>query len=357
MKSLDLFSGIGGMTLKLGFDTTMYCEKDPYARSVLKKRMEEGTIKKAPIHEDVTTLTDIPDIDIITAGFPCQDLSIVGHQKGFEGKKSVLFYEVERIAKLKRPEFIYLENVNHILNMPNVWKIILHRLASLGYDITWTIIGGCNVKIPQRRLRWFLLAKKQRDPVNIPDEFLEWAGKKMYKNGAVLNGKYIQLNNPELEDYKLETPIILEKIKGIKCRGDILQKKVTLWRWATPRANTAIRACRNLTQRSTRDLPSQHRFEKNTVKKYMMSNPTWVEWLMGFPKYWSLPDKASEPYESVSHEPTDVPRMVKDRDNYIKDRCRVLGNACIPQASELAYSILSNRYKNKKLMRKRKRDK
>jgi DNA (cytosine-5)-methyltransferase 1 len=160
LNGLDLFSGIGGITiaLKEWVRPIAYCEVDRYAQSVLLSRMFDGDIPRAPIWDDVTSLkgTMLPEIDIIYGGFPCQDLSVAGHGKGLEGKRSGLFFEIVRLASEIRPRYIFLENVPAI-SVRGLDRVLL-ELTALGYDSRWTIISASEVGAPHIRERWFLLA-------------------------------------------------------------------------------------------------------------------------------------------------------------------------------------------------------
>ena len=161
MNGLDLFSGIGGVSIALEpwVQTIAYCERERYAQGVLLSRMESGELDIAPIWDDVTTLRgemlDVP-IDIITAGFPCQDLSIGGLGKGLAGERSGLFFEVARLAEELRPSFLFLENVPAIRTRGA--ETVCKTLASLGYDMRWTTVTASSVGAKHRRERWFLLA-------------------------------------------------------------------------------------------------------------------------------------------------------------------------------------------------------
>ncbi|NCX93455.1 MAG: DNA cytosine methyltransferase [Gammaproteobacteria bacterium] len=115
MNGLDLFSGIGGIGLALEpwVRTVAYCEREPYAQGVLLSRMQSGDIDRAPIWDDVTTLRGdmLPRIDIISGGFPCQDISVAGLGKGLAGERSGLFFEIARLVRECQPRFVFLENV------------------------------------------------------------------------------------------------------------------------------------------------------------------------------------------------------------------------------------------------------
>ena len=161
MNGLDLFSGIGGNTLALSewVNTVAYCEADKHAQAVLLSRMQAGDIRPAPICADITTLSpkhiDIP-IDIIIAGFPCQDISVAGDGAGLEGKRSGLFFDVCRMVEEIKPRFVFLENVPAIRTRG--LRTVVRELTNLGYDCRWTRVSAASVGAPHRRERWFLLA-------------------------------------------------------------------------------------------------------------------------------------------------------------------------------------------------------
>lgn len=160
MNALDLFTGIGGISVALSdyVKPVAYCEIDPYCQSVLLSRMQEGYLSKAPIWDDIRTLPydELPPIDIITAGFPCQDISIAGNGKGLEGKRSGLFFEIVRLAKEIKPKFIFLENTKGILSRGGLQ--VMESLISIGYNARW-ITKSCREEgSPQHRERWFCLA-------------------------------------------------------------------------------------------------------------------------------------------------------------------------------------------------------
>lgn len=161
LNALDLFSGIGGNTIGLrGYiKTVAYCEADRHAQSVLLSRMAGGDIEPAAIWDDIKTLNcklfDIP-IDIIIAGFPCQDISLAGNGTGLEGKRSGLFFEVCRLVKEIKPSFVFLENVPAIRTRG--LREVVRAFTDLGYDCRWTRLSAAEVGAPHKRERWFLLA-------------------------------------------------------------------------------------------------------------------------------------------------------------------------------------------------------
>jgi len=160
VNGLDLFSGIGGIGIALEpwVRTVAYCERDRYAQSVLLSRMRSGDIDQAPVWDDVTTLRAelLPQIDIISGGFPCQDISVAGAGKGLAGERSGLFFEIVRLVRECRPRFVFLENVPAIRTRGG--ERVVKELASLGYDCRWTTVSAAAVGAPHKRERWFLLA-------------------------------------------------------------------------------------------------------------------------------------------------------------------------------------------------------
>jgi len=160
MYGLDLFAGIGGITLAIQDYVTplAYCEIDPYPQSVLLQRMQEGYLPKAPIWDDIRTLQakELPRIDIIYGGFPCQDISIAGRQKGLEGERSGLFFEILRLLDETQAPFIFLENVPNIRTKGA--ERVCKELAERGYDCRWCNISARDVGARHKRERWFLLA-------------------------------------------------------------------------------------------------------------------------------------------------------------------------------------------------------
>ena len=158
---VDLFSGIGGLTLGLGrwVRPLVYCEREPYSIGILLSRMATGELPRAPVWDDIRTLRgDMlpPGIGILYGGFPCQDISYAGSGGGLEGERSGLISEVWRLASELQPRFIFLENVPAILTRG--LGDILRALAGLGYDARWLCLSASDVGACHLRNRWWLLA-------------------------------------------------------------------------------------------------------------------------------------------------------------------------------------------------------
>jgi len=155
---LDTFAGIGGFSyaadkLVGGFKTTQFIEINPFCQKILKKHWPD-----IPIHNDINTFTaGIGQFDCITGGFPCQDISVAGNQKGItEESRSGLFYSLMRVIRMVRPRFVVMENVAAILN--NGLDIVLGELSQAGYDAEWAVISASSLGGCHRRSRWWCVA-------------------------------------------------------------------------------------------------------------------------------------------------------------------------------------------------------
>lgn len=162
LRVLDLFSGAGMFSLGLertgGFSTAAFCEVDPYAREILRKHWP-----KVKCYEDVRTLTgeQVGTVDVICAGFPCQDLSVAGKGAGLGGDQSGLFTEILRLVGELRPRLLLLENVSALLGRG--MGEVLGSLAALRYDAEWHCIPLTAIGAPHNRDRIWIVAYPQRD--------------------------------------------------------------------------------------------------------------------------------------------------------------------------------------------------
>jgi len=191
LRGLDLFSGIGGISLALQrwCETVCYVEIDPYSCGVLTKNMAEGYLDAAPIWSDVQTfgepeLARVGPVDIICGGFPCQDLSVAGKREGINGKRSGLFFEIIRLVRLARPRYIFLENVPGLL--VGGMDTVLGELAKAGYDAEWTVLGADDIGANHRRKRVWILAH-----ANGQGELQPTAGGNEQWDGIGNGGQYV----------------------------------------------------------------------------------------------------------------------------------------------------------------------
>jgi len=161
MNGLDLFSGIGGLSLALSewVRPIAYCEIEPYCQSVLLSRMAEQKIQESPIWDDIRTFPANEFVglgDIIYAGFPCQGISVAGLGKGLKDERSGLFFEIVRLAKEIKPRFIFLENSNVIPT--RVGKQIIESLTGIGFSCRWIVKEAREEGAFHIRKRWYCLA-------------------------------------------------------------------------------------------------------------------------------------------------------------------------------------------------------
>ena len=162
LRFFDMFAGIGGFRSGLskldGFECVGFCEIDPYAKKAYETLYDtEGELYFA----DARTINpeELPDIDLICGGFPCQSFSVAGRRLGFEDTRGTLFFEIARIAAVKRPKYLLLENVPGLLSHDKgrTFAAILGALDELGYDATWQVLNSANFGVPQSRNRVFII--------------------------------------------------------------------------------------------------------------------------------------------------------------------------------------------------------
>lgn len=168
MKSLQtasLFSGIGGVELGLsraGHETKFFCEFEPGAQEVLKTRFPD-----IPLHSDVLNLKRLPKgTELLTAGFPCQDLSQAGETRGIRGARSGLVGEVFRLLRTHDIPNVLLENVPFMLQLERgkAMRMITSEFEELGYKWAYRVLDSRAFGLPQRRQRVFFYASREVDP-------------------------------------------------------------------------------------------------------------------------------------------------------------------------------------------------
>lgn len=146
IKYFDMFAGIGGFRSRLeaigGFECVGYCEIDKYAKQVYEAMYDtggelyfDGARKIVP--------EQLPDFDLLVGGFPCQSFSVAGARKGFDDIRGTLFFKIARIAAVKKPKYLFLENVPGLLNHDEgrTFETILRTLDGLGYNVCWQVLN------------------------------------------------------------------------------------------------------------------------------------------------------------------------------------------------------------------------
>lgn len=168
MKVAGLFAGIGGLELGLsasGHRSAMLVENNAAASHVLRVRFPE-----AEHLEDIRTVNHLPDeVELVVAGFPCQDLSSVGRKAGIEGARSSLVGEVLRLLESHDVPWVVLENVPFLLSLDrgSALRLVTSALTELGYQWAYRVVDSNAFGLPQRRNRWYLVASRVGDPRNV----------------------------------------------------------------------------------------------------------------------------------------------------------------------------------------------
>lgn len=158
IRYFDMFAGIGGFRSGLeaigGFECVGYCEIDKYAKQAYEAMYDTGG---ELYFDDARKIVpeQLPDFDLLVGGFPCQSFSIAGARKGFDDTRGTLFFEIARIASVKKPKYLFLENVPGLLNhnQGRAFETILRTLDGLGYNVCWQVLKRKNFGVPQSRNR------------------------------------------------------------------------------------------------------------------------------------------------------------------------------------------------------------
>jgi len=171
IKFVDLFAGIGGIRLGLEealrkrdirYECVFSCEIHPKAQETYKLNFGEKP------YSDIRLLEQLPDHDVLLAGFPCQAFSYAGKKKGFGDTRGTLFFEIERLLERakNRPKYLLLENVRGFTthDRGRTFKTVIGKLEELGYKVQPLLLNSSNFNVPQNRVRIYLVCKFQAEP-------------------------------------------------------------------------------------------------------------------------------------------------------------------------------------------------
>lgn len=254
IKVVDLFAGVGGFHLGLSRASEQYevvwanqyepSRKNQFAYNIYKKNFPQTPIS----NEDITKVNkkEIPDMDLLVAGFPCQDYSVAtAGAKGIVGKKGVLWWQIVEAIKHKEPKYLLFENVDRLLASPGVktkqtgrdFGIILRTLSDLGYGVSWKMINAADYGYPQRRRRTFIFAYRKgsnfyKSVSNIAkndDEKIKEFIKEMPPfSSTMLNESISDLKKIDLNNFKNLTEFSndFSVKKGFKKTGIMIDGKV-----------------------------------------------------------------------------------------------------------------------------------
>ena len=386
MRALDLFSGIGGFALageSVGIETAAFCEIEPFAVGILKKRFPG-----VPVFSDVRELgaDSIGGIDIVCGGFPCQDLSVAGKRAGLAGERSGLWYEMLRVVREVRPRWVVAENVRGAVNL--ALDTVCAGLEDAGYVVWPFLVPASAFGAPHRRERLFVVAAREDVAYAVSERLqrgfdetdyeCEWgrdrvvsvvgSGARFWPTPRGSDGNHGGPNQRGSRgDLMLSSAVAMWPTPSVRgnynrrglsdTSGDGLATAVNLWPtphrncsngagahgdgglniqtavslWPTPRANKPEGYSSNgysptLAQRVTGEVRPAHG----------MLSPDWVECLMGFPLGWTDIDcNEPEPWPGWpalmgegqhTYEP---PRTCGKLPNRAA-RLKCLGNAVVP---------------------------
>lgn len=372
MKLLDLFSGIGGVSLAahtLGMRTAAFCECEAYPVRVLNRHFPE-----VPVFPDVKELTadalaDANSIRFdqpseasvqqrqlgrceprsksaltITAGFPCQDLSYAGKGAGLAGERSGLYGEIIRLVRDLQPEWVLLENVNAILTRGV--GTVLGELAACGYGWAYGCVPACAVGAPHRRDRWWAVAWP-----TLGDEADRRRGERIWSSvlrsvtpfGDLSDGwPTATASDAWAGDYN--------RSQVIPCNGRLLTGKAGLSlgqaargeTWPTATSCDWKGACASeVAAGGNGRLPNVVEVARGLAPSGSL-NPDWVDALMGYPVGYTFPEGEAMDYlpgvwpaglGAPQHE-WEPPRLTDIREHRAA-RLKALGNSIVPAVASL----------------------
>ncbi len=292
LKVASFFSGIGGLELGLeraGCTVTFQCEAKPFCLTILQQHWPQ-----IPRSTDIRKVKneDIPDSDIWTAGFPCQDLSLarMGTRSGLRGSQSGLFHDFMRLVGRGLPRTIVLENVHGLLSSHGGrdFTIVLKALDQLGYGVAWRVLNSKDFGVPQQRRRVFVVGV-HRDPRSAAEVLFE----------------------PECSDWNAsarrsdekKSPSLFQKVVGNTRKGPLV-KALAHCVYAESARHTGTDWSRNYVW-----------YPDGRVRRF---TPNEVERVQGFPENWTLPTHADE----------------IEADKVDSLRYHAVGNAVTPQVAE-----------------------
>jgi site-specific DNA-cytosine methylase len=340
---LDLFSGVGGMSLALSgvCRTVAYCDSSPAARAVLRHNMAAGRLARGPIFDDVTTLAarELPTPPaVLTAGFPCQDASLARARTalGIQGERTGLVRHVFRLARELAPslQVIFLENVPNFQHKGMDETVA--SLRELGFRVAWGIFAASSVGAAHQRRRWYCLAVKPKAQMRRPSiqsMTADWSERvprfrrmtpasrrdmlwrcSLLGNAVVpqcaahacallLEGLRQTLNpTAQVNDMHLYAPLPLTVVMDCADGGGDCGTLVR-HSWNTPLANVGRLRGLNGDVRRTGELINQLFYDRSSKQflrrrmgykgaaanagQHFVINPTWMEHLMGYPTGWT----------------------------------------------------------------------
>lgn len=210
---IDLFAGIGGIRLgfeKHGCKSVFSSEWDEHAKKIYKDNFGEEPFGDINLIEP----KDIPDHDILLAGFPCQPFSIAGKGLGFSDTRGTLFFNIEEILRVKKPKAFLLENVKRLTthDKGNTFQTIKNKLENLGYHLHYKVLNSLEYGgVPQKRERIYIIGFLGKVDFDFPEKLEGYKPlAEILENDADIESKYFlseKIKNKRFEKLKKEPPM------------------------------------------------------------------------------------------------------------------------------------------------------
>ncbi|WP_180113150.1 MULTISPECIES: DNA cytosine methyltransferase [unclassified Acinetobacter] len=212
-KTIDLFAGIGGIRLgfeKYGCETVFASEWDEHAKKIYKDNFGDEPFGDINLIEP----KDIPDHDILLAGFPCQPFSIAGKGLGFSDTRGTLFFNIEEILRVKKPKAFLLENVKRLTthDKGNTFQTIKNKLEDLGYNLHYKVLNSLEYGgVPQKRERIYIVGFLDKVDFNFPEKLSGYRPlSEILEADEDIESKYFlseEIRNKRFEKLKKEPPM------------------------------------------------------------------------------------------------------------------------------------------------------
>ena len=228
MNELALFAGAGGGILGghlLGWRTVCAVEWEPYPASVLCARQNDGLLQTFPIWDDIQTFDGKPwrgIVDVVSGGFPCQDISAAGKGTGIDGERSGMWREMARIICEVRPRYVFVEN-SPMLTARGLGTV-LGDLASMGFDARWGVLGAADVGAKHQRDRIWIVGK-----VGNPNNHGQTATKvgTISTEGSNSDKTWQEQASESQGSSEQYAELAHTKLKGLEGQSDIREQEVT----------------------------------------------------------------------------------------------------------------------------------
>ncbi len=312
LNELALFAGAGGGILGgklLGWRTVCAVEWEAYPASVLCARQNDGLLSPFPIWDDVQTFDGKPwrgIVDVVSGGFPCQDISAAGRGAGIEGERSGMWREMARIIREVRPRYAFVEN-SPMLTSRGL-GVVLGDLAAMGFDARWGVLGAADVGANHQRDRIWIVARWRGNLPHAQHNRIRWWEQQQEgvkeKTRKLANSKIV-FSNGGNDNARIS--MVREQISksGNNCgTKNVANSRCELWEQGD---STRLEACQEIRT-------SSPIFNQSSSQGF------------GTKKWWQV-----EP--SVGRMANDVPATL--------DRLKAIGNGQVPLCAATAFRILS----------------